>query len=69
MIANRPPNLGNNSFLIGVRNGLGGGIAFVAVSLTPPGPSGLLSGALRATTTTLLGAGPGGGYGTFRLRI
>jgi cytochrome c peroxidase len=69
MIANRPPNLGNGSFLIGVRNGLGGAGAFLAASLTPPGPSGLVAGFMHARPMTLAGAGSGAGYGTFRLRI
>lgn len=68
-IANEPAFLGNPSFTIAVRNGLGGANALLVINdsdpgLTPPG-----SGSFAFENIVLSGSGAGNGFGSINLVI
>jgi cytochrome c peroxidase len=63
MVADCPPNLGNDGFKVGINNALGGAQAMVALSTSPP-VGGLVAQDELLGPITLEGAGNGNGYGT-----
>jgi len=63
MVAAAPPNLGNDDFKIGVDFGLGGALAWVAVSSSPP-VDGVVAMDELLGPVTLGGMGNGTGFGT-----
>ncbi|MEP0846430.1 MAG: hypothetical protein HRF50_06355 [Phycisphaerae bacterium] len=68
MIAVAPPNVGNSDFKIGVDRGLGGAIAHVALSYSPP-VGGVLTPDEAYGPITLTGSGAGEGYATLHWPI
>ncbi len=68
MISVVPPNVGNLGFKVGLRNGLGGAEAFVAISSSPPS-AGVLTPESLEGPFTLDGSGSGGGFATLHWPI
>ena len=66
LIARTPPLRGSRNFKLGVHAGLGGAQAWVRVSNTPPGQTGLT---IQSLPMTLNGTGPGEGYATWHWNI
>lgn len=68
MVALSPPNIGNSEFKVGLDAGLGGALAWVVVSQSPP-TGGLLAQDELLGPITLNGSGAGQGFGTMHYPI
>ncbi|MCB9846060.1 MAG: hypothetical protein H6811_08755 [Phycisphaeraceae bacterium] len=68
VIANAPPLVGSDGFKIGLDRALGGSIALVAISQSPP-LAGVVPADVLEGPFVVQGAGAGSGYATFRWPI
>jgi hypothetical protein len=70
-IALEPPLVGNPSFTVAVRDGLGAAFAVVVIGATDPGvgSSVPVNGSFARVEVTLAGSGAGNGYGSANLSI